>query len=256
MKTRKLMSKLYRIFPRTLAESWDHVGLMIGPVKEETNVVALCLDLDAESLAKAIDGGADMVISHHPVFFGRKKDVLLANAERLNVFEKATEAGIMAYSFHTNFDAKFPEGMNEALAEKLGLSEIHPLVSEPMAVGGELPAPMEVHDFARFARQALSSPYGLLINRGKKEIKSVAILGGGGSSSWREAMLEGYDIYISGDAPHHTRRDIVNAGANYLDLPHEIESIFVERMTEILLNINQELTIVPIVHEIPPEIVL
>ena len=146
MKTRKLMSKLYRIFPRTLAESWDHVGLMIGPAKEETNTVALCLDLDAESLAKAIDGGADMVISHHPVFFGRKKDILLSNAERLNVFEKATEAGIVAYSFHTNFDAKFPEGMNEALAEKLGLSEIHPLVSEPMAVGGELPAPMEVHE--------------------------------------------------------------------------------------------------------------
>ena len=255
MKTRKLISRLYEIYPKELAEPWDHVGAMIGPVPKEVSRIALALDLDMASLEAAAEAGAELVITHHPVFFGPRAKILKENAERRLVYEEAVRLGIAAYSFHTNFDAKFPEGMNGALAAKLGLIDVHPLVSEPMAVGGRLDGKMAVEDFARMAKERLGAAYGLLLPYGSKEVESVAILGGGGSSSWREAQLEGYDIYVSGDAPHHTRRDIVNAGYNYLDLPHEIEGIFVERMTEILLNIDQKLTIVPIVHEIQPEVV-
>ena len=71
--------------------------------------------------------------------------------------------------------------------------------------------------------------YGLLLNYGKKMIKTVAIVGGGGSKYYKDAMLDGADIYISGDCPHHVRRDIITSNFNYLDLPHEIEKIFMDK---------------------------
>lgn len=51
----------------------------------------------------------------------------------------------MVYSMHTNFD-EAPNGMNDALAEKLGLIDIKPLQKAPMARGGRLEKamPLEV----------------------------------------------------------------------------------------------------------------
>lgn len=86
-------------------------------------------------------------------------------------------------------------------------------------------------------------------------IETVAIIGGGGSRSWSVAQEEGYDLYISGDAPHYVRRDIMNAQYNYLDLPHEIENIFLSKMKEVLMQIDSNLEIITIKHEIPPKLV-
>ena len=46
MKTKILLKKLARYFPKSLAESYDHVGLQCGKIKEETNTILLCLDYD------------------------------------------------------------------------------------------------------------------------------------------------------------------------------------------------------------------
>jgi putative NIF3 family GTP cyclohydrolase 1 type 2 len=81
--------------------------------------------------------------------------------------------------------------------------------------------------------------YGLLIAAGKPMISSVAMIGGGGWMENVNAQAEGYDIYLSGDCPHHGRREIVLRHYNYLDLPHEIEKAFMTRMTKTLLNIDQ-----------------
>ena len=63
------------------------------------------------------------------------------------------------------------------------------------------------------------------------------------------AQKEGYDIFISGDIPHHGRREVVLRKYNYLDLPHEIEKIFMPQMEETLLSIDPTLEIVKVDHE-------
>ena len=117
--------------------------------------------------------------------------------------------------------------MNDALAEKLELTNVREVTSCPMARIGNLKKEMEVKEFSAFAKNKLNINYGLLLNYGKKMIKTVAIIGGGGSKYYKDAMLDGADIYISGDCPHHVRRDIITSNFNYLDLPHEIEKIFI-----------------------------
>ena len=157
-------------------------------------------------------------------------------------------------SYHTNFDAA-SGGMNDALAEKLGLVDVKPLETAPMARGGKLKEPMEIHAFAQYAKERFKVAYGLLIHEGKDVVSSVALIGGGGSREYLNAMLEGYDIYLSGDAPHHCRREIVLNHYNYIDFPHEIEHVFMEQMEKVLLSLDPDLTILKVDHEKLPEVI-
>jgi putative NIF3 family GTP cyclohydrolase 1 type 2 len=83
----------------------------------------------------------------------------------------------------------------------------------------------------------------------------VAIIGGGGSYFYQNALLEGYDLFISGDVPHHVRRDVIARKYNYLDLPHEIERIFIPQMSKILQKIDGDLEIIAINHEETPKVI-
>ena len=85
--------------------------------------------------------------------------------------------------------------------------------------------------------------------------KDVAIVGGGGWHSFRIAQNEDYDIFISGDMPHHARREVISYKFNYLDLPHEIEKIFMKQMKMILLEINPSLEIISLDHEVLPKVI-
>ena len=142
--------------------------------------------------------------------------------------------------------------MNDALAEKIGLTEIKQLDNCAMARGGKLPKPMEIEELTKYLCKKLNVTYGLPINSGKKVVESMAIIGGGGWYLYKVAQLEGYDCYVSGDIPHHGRRAVVVDKFNYIDLPHEIENIFLERMKQILLEIDNKLEITIVYHEKNP----
>ena len=114
---------------------------------------------------------------------------------------------------------------------------------------------MDIKDFAKYAKEKFGVSYSLLINKGNNVVKKVGIIGGGGSHSWKIALKEGCDIYISGDAPHHVRRSINLYKFNYLDMPHEIEKIFIPTMNKILKNIDSNLEILTIDHEKLPEVI-
>lgn len=139
--------------------------------------------------------------------------------------------------------------MNDALALKLDLNNIKPLNNDPMARGGELKTPMNINDLTLYLTEKLNVSYGLSLNYGKKEISSIAIVGGGGWHSFKFAQDEGYDCFISGDIPHHGRRDVILNKYNYIDLPHEIENIFIEQMKNVLFSFDNSLEIVTILHE-------
>ena len=254
MNTRKLLIKLSRYYPHSLAESFDHVGLMEGKLPYETQKILLCLDFDDEVYPFAIKENPDLIITHHPFLFGTKMAVLNSDPVKKALYDKMLLTNMPIVSYHTNFDNGNP-GMNDELALRLGLLNVKTLETEHMARGGFLPCPMEIHEFARYAKEKLGVAYGLLIPAGKQTIRSVAIIGGGGARSYLNAMNEGYDIFVSGDAPHHVRREIILNHYSYLDLPHEIEHAFMGRMEKTLKVIDPTLTIIKVDHEKLPEVI-
>ena len=250
-----ILRKLSKNFPKRFAkENHDVVGLMTGKRPDKVSKILLLLDLDWEIFPFVKECKPDVIITHHPFIYGTRAKVLKADESKRLLVEEIDKLGIPVYSYHTNFDQGVG-GMNDALTRALGLVNIYAPEKNPMMRIGELENPIEATEFAKKAKTIFNVDYALLINSGAKNIKKVGIIGGGGSRSWRLAKDEGCDIYISGDAPHYVRRDIVNAKFNYLDMPHEIEKIFMPTMKNILLTIDPTLEIVTVDHEKLPKVI-
>jgi len=255
MKSRKLLLKLSKKFPKRIAKNYhDYVGLMCGKVPEEINTILLCLDMDKEVLPEVIKVKPDIIITHHPFIYGKKRYVLKYDEEKRALYEELERLNIPVYSFHTNFDTG-KDGMNDALINALELNNIYAPNKEPMMRIGYLSNPMPVEEFLGYAKEKLNVNYGLFIKGEKELISKVGIVGGGGSRDWVVAKDEGCDIYISGDVTHHVRREIHLANFNYLDVPHEVERIFMKQMTKNLLEIDQSLKIYIVDHEELPKVV-
>ena len=250
-----ILRKLAKSFPKRIAKmNHDHVGLMTGKKPDKVQKIFLCLDLDWGVLPLVKEYKPDVIITHHPFIYGTRAMVLKHDENRRMLVEEIDGLGIPVYSFHTNFDTG-KGGMNDALSNALGLKNVYAPEKDPMMRIGELETPLSAVEFAKKAKTVFNVSYALLINSGAEIIKKVGIVGGGGSRGWRLAQEEGCDIYISGDAPHYVRRDVVNANYNYLDMPHEIEKIFMPTMKNILLDIDPTLEIMAVDHEKLPQVI-
>ena len=108
-----------------LAESWDNSGLQIGSSDKKVGRILIALDLDSFVLKQAVEKQVDMIITHHPLFFKPMKNINYASPLG-RMIKALVSADITVYSAHTNLDAA-ERGLNQALAEKLGLIDIEPL---------------------------------------------------------------------------------------------------------------------------------
>ena len=71
MKVIELYNKLCEIIPTSLSCAWDKDGLESCPEPErEVGKVLISLDITNEVIDEAIDNNVDVIISHHPIFFG------------------------------------------------------------------------------------------------------------------------------------------------------------------------------------------
>lgn len=118
MKIKELYGKLCQVMPLNISFEWDNVGLLIGDGEATVRKVLLTLDVTPKAVEKAIKEKCNLIISHHPIIFG--KITKIDNP----LFLKLIRAGIDVISMHTNLDS-IPTGVNRVLAEKLGLKNLH-----------------------------------------------------------------------------------------------------------------------------------
>lgn len=255
MEASKLVYLLGRRFPKKIAiKNHDFHGLMVGkPKGKEIKRILLCLDLDYLILDEILSFKPDLIITHHPFIYGKKSYVLKNDQLKKSLYDKLMSLNIIVYSYHTSFDES-KDGMNDCLANMLNLKDIKPLENCPMARGGNLPAEMSFNEFNKYCLEKLNMPFSISFNYGNKNIKNVAIVGGGGWSFFRCAKEEGYDLFVSGDMPHHGQRDVILEKYNYINIPHEVENVFMGQMKKILLNIDNTFDIKILVHEKAPDL--
>lgn len=115
--------------PFSLAEKWDNSGLLIGNKNLEVSNVLLCLDITREIALEAVEKGASLIISHHPIIFD-----LLRSVESYSIVAILVKNDISATCAHTNLDMAVG-GINDIIAEKLNLS----IISEPIETVYEKP---------------------------------------------------------------------------------------------------------------------
>ncbi|MFO0956665.1 MAG: Nif3-like dinuclear metal center hexameric protein [Isosphaeraceae bacterium] len=111
--------------PFRLAESWDNVGLLWGDPGTRVARVMTCLTVTPETASEAIEGGAGLIVSHHPVLF-RAVQQIRADRSPGSYLWPLARAGVAIASPHTAFD-NTRGGINDGLAELLGLIDVGPL---------------------------------------------------------------------------------------------------------------------------------
>lgn len=210
-----------QIAPFETQESWDNSGLLIGSRTSAVRKIAVCLDVTNDTVSKARDFGADLLVSHHPVIWDPLKSVLSDSP----VF-RAIQNGMSIVSAHTNWD--FADGgVNDVLAALLGLSDVHRLREEgdlSMPRVGELKVPVPANEFAEVVAETLDTV--VRLSSPDKMIKKVAVCGGSGASFMRDIAADGIDAYITGDAKHNDFLDAAELGLSLFAAGHyETETV-------------------------------
>jgi dinuclear metal center YbgI/SA1388 family protein len=112
-------------FPPAIAADWDNVGLLLGDPAANVSSILTCLTLTPEVAAEAVEGGYQLIVTHHPILFRGVKRLTAASTEGRTVLSLA-HAGVAVYSPHTAFDDA-AGGINDRLAARVGLSDVSPL---------------------------------------------------------------------------------------------------------------------------------
>ncbi len=113
-----------RLAPFGSCMEWDNVGLLVGEREAPVNGILVTLDVTPAAVEKALEMRMNCIVSHHPIIFHPLKRISTQQAAGLCLAN-----GISVISAHTNYDFA-PQGVNCALAEKLGLQNIRPFGPE------------------------------------------------------------------------------------------------------------------------------
>lgn len=116
---------LNQLYPPSLAEDWDNVGLLLGDPAAPVERVLVCLDAEEQVIARAEELGARLVISHHPLIYRPLKRITPGDEAGRTLF-RAMRGDIAIYCAHTNLD-RARGGLNDWLAKRLGLQNAQPL---------------------------------------------------------------------------------------------------------------------------------
>lgn len=202
------------IAPFDLAEEWDNVGLLAGGPEARVDTVLCALDLREDIVEEAFREGAQLIVTHHPILFRGRKNLREDDAEG-RVLCALVRAGIALIAAHTNYDNASP-GVNDALAQVLGLSDVRAL-EDGMRMG--TPGQNDFGSFCDFAERALGGPvrrYGLQ----NRTIRSVAVLGGAGADYALQAQYAGADVYLTGEINYHKALDAAYNGLCVIEAGH------------------------------------
>lgn len=131
MKVRDVIAVIERRAPLSLAYSWDKPGLSIGDPETEVSAVLVALTVNREALEAAHEAGAEMIVSHHPLIWKPLTALRTDNAATRLCLDLA-QASLACYAAHTNLDVA-PGGVNDVLADRLGLLDKTPLLPAPQA---------------------------------------------------------------------------------------------------------------------------
>ena len=205
MKAKDIIKAIEEFAPLSIQEGWDNSGLCVGSPEDEVSSVLLGLDCTEKLIDEAIECGADMIVTHHPLIFSGLKKISPEDQTGSAVI-KAIKAGICIYAAHTNAD-KVIAGVSGAMAARLGLEDVRILDEDAEGTGlgvvGNLPAPISAEDAIALVKERFSLKVLKCSAPVNGPVSRIAMCGGSGGSLIGKAKKSGAQLYISGDISYH-----------------------------------------------------
>ncbi len=204
------------VAPKTLALSFDNVGLLVSPANDEIRRVLVALDCSDAVANEAVAGGYDLVLTHHPRFFSPVQRILRDDPATSAVYT-LIRGGVGLFAAHTNWDAA-EGGVNDTLCEMLGV-RITGAIDDGVGRVGTLPEPITLRAFAQCVKDVLCANISL-VGAETRRVERVAVLGGSGSSAILPAREAGADVLVTGEIAHHHAQDAESIGLAVIAAGH------------------------------------
>lgn len=203
----------------------DNSGLLVGNREDTVTKALIALDITNDVIDEAREIGAELIISHHPVFNFRY--------EEFNTIGIQTPIYNLAYNkigaicSHTTLDVAVG-GINDIILDMLREpfslcddAEIFERINDRVGYGKIVTVGKDItpEEMAKTLKEIFGCTV-VKYCKGRKKIKRMAFCSGGGGSLTRMAIAKGADAYICGDVKHDQWISAVNNGISLFDCGH------------------------------------
>jgi dinuclear metal center YbgI/SA1388 family protein len=186
-----------------------------SPVKK----IAFAVDACLETFQRAAAAGAGLVFVHHGLFWGEPLRLAGNHRQRIKFL---IDHNICLYAVHLPLDQHPELGNNAGLAELLDLKNIEPFGlyhGRKIGYKGTLGTSLSV-DAAVKKVDFMGRPPAGVFPFGKKENVTCAVISGGAADEVRQAIDEGVDLYITGEASHQVYHKCLEGQINMIAAGH------------------------------------
>lgn len=226
----QLEEALLELFPADDAEEWDRTGMLVGDALQPVTGVCVALDPTVEAIRETYALGANVLVTHHPLFLD--PPVSLAPAERrgdavgARVWE-AVSCGVAVMSFHTALDVS-PQAA-QVLPGILGLSLtgiLEVVRPDPPRGYGQVCVPrpgdpLTLDGLADRCRRAFRSTPRVW-GAGERRLSRIVTCTGAAGDDLALACDAGMDCVVAGEVRYHKALDAVSRGLCVIELGHDI----------------------------------
>jgi dinuclear metal center YbgI/SA1388 family protein len=232
------------------------VGLLLGDRDAEVSRAVTCLTLTPDVAVEAVQLGAQLVVTHHPVLF-KPVQRLTSDTVEGRTLLLLLKQGVAVYSPHTAWD-NAPQGINRQLAERLELTDIRPLrpfpnESEGAGRYGCLTQPVTLSELVHRVQQRLPAERVEVVGDPALMVQQVGIACGSAAEFWRDAQQCGCQVLLTGEARFHAALEVRDAGfAMILAGHYATERPGMERLAELLAAACPGVTVTPSAVERDP----
>lgn len=229
---RTIEEMLFEIAPKETAEAYDNVGAIVGKRSAEVSRILVALDCTMDVVREAEKVGAELIVTHHPLLFHARKNLLEEDPEGQILCELARR-NISLIAAHTNLDQTELSG-SASCARLLHLQNLRKETNYLFL--GELPQPMK----AAALEESISAVIRFPTRRYGDEnalISTLAIAGGADDGDWLEAKTLGAQALLTGEVRHHNALSAAMSGFVLFDGGHwGTEAPLVPVLSEYLQN--------------------
>ncbi|MDR0375137.1 MAG: Nif3-like dinuclear metal center hexameric protein [Treponema sp.] len=176
-------------------------GLQVDNDGADIKKIAFATDACMETFNRAAVAGAGMLFVHHGLFWGKPLALIGSHRARLKFL---LDKNIALYAAHLPLDKHPQYGNNAALARKLGVVNPEPFGSyhgHKIGWKGRLETPLTIEELVLrvsfMGREPLS-----VLRFGANRVLNVAVVSGDAPEFVSEAVAEGVDLFVTGEASH------------------------------------------------------
>jgi dinuclear metal center YbgI/SA1388 family protein len=190
------------------------VGLQVVGASEVRKIVC-AVSASRELFERAAEAEAQLVLVHHGLFW--EKDSRVVGPILRGRLRALFDGDLTLLGYHLPLDAHPEIGNNANLCRELGVEPERRFTD--WGFGGPLAAPVPASEFASRVQEVVGR-MPLVFSYGPEEVRRVAIVSGRAGRYLADAVAEGYDCFLTGEADEPTKHLAKEAGIHFVAAGH------------------------------------